>query len=196
MTEFWQDSAIGFGLGVTAYGATNVDNFLLLGSLIAGGARRASVAAGFAGATGLIVLVAMSFSALAYFMPPAALSYLGLVPVGLGLRVLFHPGSGPAGAAQLQTNAVSVAVILLANSLDTVATLAPMFAESEMTVRLALIAGIATAAVVLFSVVLRFAQRLSTLDDKGPITHRIAGVIMILVGIYVLFDTGTDLEYE
>ncbi len=196
MTEFWQDTATGFGLGVTAYAATNVDNFLLLGTLIAGGARRASVATGFAGATGLVVLVTMSFSALSYFLPPAALSYLGVVPIALGLRILFHPGAGPEGAAQLQTGAVSVAAILLANSLDTVVTLAPMFAESETIVRFALIVGIATAAVVLFAIVLRFAQRLSTLNDKGPIAHRIAGVVMILVGIYVLFDTGTDLEYE
>ncbi len=194
MTEFWQDIATGFGLGLTAYAATNLDNFLLIGTLIAGGARRSSVAVGFASAAGLVALVAMSFTALSYFLAPATLGYLGVVPIALGLRILLLPAAATEGASQLQAGAVSVAVILVANSLDTIATFAPMFAESEMIVRFALLAGFVTSATVLFSIVRPFARRLERLNDKGPIAQRIAGVIMILVGIYVLLDTSTDLE--
>ena len=193
MTELWQDIATGFGLGLTAYAATNLDNFLLLGTLIAGGARREAVAIGFFSAASLVILFSMSFTALSYVVPPAALGYLGLVPIALGIRAFLLPGSATESATQLQTGAFSVALILAANSVDTVVTFAPMFAESEMVVRLALMVGFATAAVVLISLVLRSAQRLSRLNDKGPVAQRIAAVVMILVGIYVLLDTGTDL---
>ena len=149
---------------------------------------------GFASAASLIIVVALSFTGLSYFVPPAMLGYLGLLPIVLGLRILFYHSAGSDSAARSKTGAVSVAVVLAANSLDTVATFAAMFAESETVVRLALIVGFVASAVVLLSLVLRFAPRLSKLTDKGPTTQRIAAVIMILVGIYVLLDTGTDLE--
>ena len=46
---------------------------------------------------------------------------------------------------------------------------------------------------ILLSLVLRFTKRLSTLGGGGAVAQRIAAVVMILVGIYVLLDTGTDL---
>ncbi len=193
MTEAWQDIATGFGVGFTAYAATNLDNMLLIGGLLAGGARRGSVAIGFTVAAARVILVASSFTALSYFLPPAMLGYLGIIPIALGLRLLFQRNPDIEGSTQLTTGAMSVAVILAANSLDTVAAFAPLFAESETIVRLALVVGFALAAGVLFAVVLRSAERLSTMTDKGTIAQRIAAVIMILVGIYVLLDTGTDL---
>ena len=81
MTEAWQDLVTGFGLGLTAYAATNLDNFLLICGLLAGGARRGSVTVGFAIAGSLVVLLALSFTFLSYFLPPAMLGYLGIVPL-------------------------------------------------------------------------------------------------------------------
>lgn len=193
MTEFWQDVVTGFSIGFTAYAATNLDNFLLICGLLAGGARRSSVTAGFAIAGTLIVLLAFSFSVLSYFVPPAMLGYLGIVPIVLGLRILILHGAVAEGTAQLDAGAVSVALLLAANSLDTVATFAPLFAESEVIVRLALVAGFLASAVILISLALRFTQRLSRLAYREPLAQRIAAAVMILVGIYVLLDTGTDL---
>ena len=193
MTEVWQDLATGFGLGLTAYAATNLDNMLLIGGLLAGGVRRGSVAVGFAMAGSVVILLASSFTVLSYLLPPATLGYLGIVPIALGLRLLIYHSAETESTAQVGTGAVSVAALLAANSLDTVATFAPLFAESETIVRLALVAGFLASAVALFSVVLHFAQRLSKLADSGPFAQRIAAVIMIFVGIYVLLDTGTDL---
>ena len=193
MTEAWQDLVTGFGLGLTAYAATNLDNFLLICGLLAGGARRASVTFGFAIAGSLIVLLALSFTALSYFVPPAMLGYLGIVPIGLGLRILIYHGDVAEGTAQPDAGAVSVAFLLAANSLDTVATFAPLFAESEAIVRLALVAAFLFSAVILLLLALRFTQRLSALADREPLAQRIAATVMILVGVYVLLDTGTDL---
>ena len=194
MTEFWQDVATGFGLGFTAYAATNLDNLLLIYGLIAAGARRGSVAIGFAIAGGLIILVSLSFTVLSYLLPPAMLGYLGVVPIGVGLRLLFHQSAATEGVPRLNAGAFSVAAILAANSLDTVATFAPLSAESEAIVRLALVVGFVASAAVLFTLVLQFAHHMSSLTDKGPIVQKIAAVIMVLIGIYVLFNTGTDLE--
>ena len=193
MTDAWQDLVTGFGLGFTAYAATNLDNMLLIGGLLAGGARRGSVTIGFAIASSLVVVLAFSFTALSYLLPPAMLGYLGIVPIILGLRLLIHQSAETEATAQVATGAVAVAVLLAANSLDTVATFAPMFAESEAIVRLALVIGFLVSAVILFSVVLRFTQRLSTLAGGAPAAQRIAAAVMIFVGIYVLLDTGTDL---
>ena len=193
MTEAWQDLVTGLGLGLTAYAATNLDNFLLICGLLAGGVRRGSATVGFAIASSLVVLLAFSFTALSYILPPDMLGYLGIVPIVLGLRLLIHHSAVAEGTPQSEAGAVSVAFLLAANSLDTVATFAPLFAESETIVRLALVAGFLASAVILFSVALRFTQRLSTLADREPFAQRVAATVMILVGIYVLFDTGTDL---
>ncbi|MGI9235456.1 MAG: cadmium resistance transporter [Woeseiaceae bacterium] len=194
MTEVWQDIVTGFGLGFIAYAATNLDNLLFTCGLIAGGARRGSVAAGFAISGSLVILIASSFTVLSYLLPSAMLGYLGIVPITLGLRILFRRSAATKGASQSEAGAVSVAFLLAANSVDTVATFAPMFAESETVVRLALVVGFIASAVVLFSVVLRIAQRLSKLANRGPLVQSIAAVAMIFVGIYVLLNTGTDLE--
>ena len=194
MTGPWQDAATGFGIGFAAFAATNLDNLLLVGGLIAGGARRASVATGFAIAVSLTLLVASAFSFLSCLLSPSVLGFLGIVPIALGLRILLSGSAVNEGTTQVGKAAASIAAFLLANSLDTVATFAPIFAESEAGVRLALLGGFLVSAAVLFSLVVRPAQRLSSMRHKGTVAQRIAGVVMILVGIYVLLDTGTDLE--
>ena len=194
MTEFWQDLVTGFGLGFAAYAATNLDNFLLLCGLIGGGARRRSVTVGFVTAGGLILLLALSFSVLSYLVSPAMLGYLGVVPIALGLRILIYDGVATEGTPQLAKGVFGVAALLTANSLDTVATFAPMFAESEAIVRFALVVGYIASAIVLITAVLRITRRLSRLAIKKSAAQKITGVVMILVGAYVLSDSGTDLE--
>ena len=78
MTEVWQDIATGFGLGFTAYAATNLDNMLLICGLLASGARRGSVTVGFIMAGSLVVLFTLSFSVLSCLLPPDMLGYLDL----------------------------------------------------------------------------------------------------------------------
>jgi len=194
VTEICQDVITGLGLAFTAYAATNLDNLLVLCGLIAGGARRGSVAVGFAAAGSLIILLASSFIFLSYVVPPGKLSYLGVVPIVLGLRMLIHHRAATTRTVQAKANFTSVSVLLIANSSDTIGAFAPMLAESESIVRLALVGGYIASAVILFLLVLGFSRRLSKLADREKVAHRVTAVIMICVGAYVLLNTGTDLE--
>lgn len=194
MTETLQDAITGFGLAVTAYTATNVDNFLLLCGLVVSGGRRSSIMLGFAAAGAMIVLIASSFMFLAYLVPASMLGYLGVIPIALGLRMLAGQRAATGDTVQTKATAASVSMLLMANSVDTIGTFAPMLAESEPVVRLALIAGYAASAVLLFALVLRFSRQLSRLQNSEKLAQRITAVIMIGVGVYVLLNTGTDLE--
>ena len=194
MTETLQDAITGFGLAITAYTATNLDNFLLLCGLVVSGVRRSSIMLGFAAAGAMIVLIASSFMFLAYLVPASMLGYLGVIPIALGLRMLVGQRAATGDTVQAKATAASVSMLLMANSVDTIGTFAPMLAESEPVVRLALIAGYAASAVLLFALVLRFSRQLSRLQNSERLAQRITAVIMIGVGVYVLLNTGTDLE--
>ena len=124
------------------------------------------------------------------------LGYLGIVPLVLGLRLLLLSPGTHENALPARVSAAGIAALLIANSVDTVAAFAPLFAESYPAVRLSLAVGFGLAAATWLTLVIGIAGRLRRLFDSSAtaarLAPRIAGVIMILVGAYILWDSGTD----
>ena len=114
-------------LATVLFAATNADDLLLLMVFFAQpGARPREVVAGQL--LGLAVLTGVSFAAawFALVAPATWLPWLGLAPLFLGLRWLFHPSAddAPAGNASWRT----VAIVTIANGADNLGAYIPAFA--------------------------------------------------------------------
>ena len=194
MAEFWQDILTGFSFALITYAATNADNFLALVGLAANAKQPRQIVAGFSLAAVVVLALLASFSLLTYLIPVNSLQYLGVIPIAIGLRLLASANTESAAPVTGQVTVASVSTVLAVNSVDTVATIGPLFAESELPVRAALITGYVVAASLMIWAVFHVSRSAEKLLGDSKIVHFLAPVIMIGVGCYILFNTGTDLE--
>ncbi|SRR6056297_95851 len=194
MPELWQDIVTALILAFVTYASTNLDNLLLLSSLATGRADRRPIAYGFLSATVLTATISVAFVLLSWFLAPTVIRYLGIVPIALGARMLIARPTEEGKRAAGVLTAPGVALVLLANSTDTVAGFGPLFAESEPVVVAGLLAGFAVTAGVWLALVMRLSgsSALGTRTAAG--LQRLTPLIMIVVGLYILADTGTDLQ--
>ena len=175
-----------------AYAATNIDNLLIMASLGAGRASRGQLIAGFVVASCTVLLVASTAVFIDRLLPPQVLGYLGFVPISIGVYLLLFAPARPETATGGQTTWPAIAGLLLANSGDTIFALGPLFAESGSNARLGLTAGFAMIATVWLFLILGASKRVARSKWLGRLGYRIAPWMMILVGIYVLSDSATD----
>lgn len=192
MNELLQDISTAGVLAATTYIATNLDNLVVLSGLTVG-TNRASVVAGYAIATASLLIALLVSAAFGRLVPIDLLGYLGFVPLLMGVRLLFV-SSNPAGSATATGIGTSgVVSIILSNSVDSLAAFTPLFAESELVVVIALAAGFVISAGAFLTFTLRVSSQPIIAQRIARIGPKLAPLIMIAIGIYVLWDSGTDL---
>jgi cadmium resistance protein CadD (predicted permease) len=186
---------------VAAFGATNLDNLVLLVALLARHpARRALVLNGYAGAMLILIGVSFGLGKAAELIPVSYLGYLGVVPLGMGVAGLAKLGSkraigtdepAPPPAAS-GTVLAGTALTQLSNGSDTLVTFSVLLADSSPAADLLILATFA-GLVVLFCLLAMHAVGHPRL---GAILHRagryLTPLILIFVGVYILSDTVTD----
>ena len=175
-----------------AYAATNIDNLLIMATLGAGRASRAHLVAGFVIASCTVLLVVSIAVFIDRVLPPEVLGYLGLIPIGIGAYLLLFAGTRPETSAGSETTWPAVAGLLLANSGDTIFALGPLFAESGSDARLGLALGFAMIAALWLFLILGATKRVARSQWLGRLGYRIAPWMMILIGLYILSDSATD----
>lgn len=175
-----------------AYAATNIDNLLIMASLGAGRASRGHLVAGFLVASGIVLVVAAMAMFIDRVVPPELLGYLGFVPISIGIYLLLFTGGQAETAADRAATWPAVSALLLANSGDTIFAIGPLFAESGRDARIGLAAGFILIAVAWLLLILNVAERVARSPLLGRLGHRMAPWMMILVGIYILTDSTTD----
>lgn len=179
--------------GLTVYLGTNLDNLVLLTALA--GTRPDGPSQGRSAVfvvAGIVMGAALALGHVLSAVPVGVMNRLGFVPLGLGLwmagRAIMMRGSD--GAGRLPRG--SLVLLLLFGSSDTIAALTPLLAETVMGLRLPLLSGVALGAVLLAGglnwTLTRPALR-RALERHG---RWIAPLVMILAGLYMLADTGTD----
>ncbi len=192
----WTSIAAALVIAPLTYAATNLDNLVLLAAVHTQVNSRHKLATGFTVASAVILGLSAAGSLVAYALPANVLGYVGVVPLAFGLRLLILSPEAHANALPARISAATIATLLIANSVDTVVAFAALFAESYPAVRVALGLGFALTAVTWLALVIRIAGRLRQLLDSSAtvarLAPRIAGVIMVLVGAYILWDSGTD----
>lgn len=176
-----------------AYAATNIDNLLIMASLGAGRASRRDLVAGFVVASAAVLAIASSAMFIDRVVPAEVLGYLGFVPISIGVYLLLFTGARDAPSTARGMAWPAIAGVLLANSGDTIFAVAPLFAESGSDARLGLALGFALVAAVWLLLIVNVAERVASSRVLGKLGHRIAPWMMILVGLYILSDSTTDL---
>jgi cadmium resistance protein CadD (predicted permease) len=189
----WADVATTVLLVSVTYAATNVDNLLIMATLAAGMASRSAVIAGFVVASIAVLLIASLATFIEDLLPAAVLGYLGFVPISIGVYLLFDSGSPDDDAAGRATTWPAITGLLFANSGDTIFALGPLFAESEDSARIGLAAGFVVIAMVWLVLILNVSSRVAASARLSRLGHWLAPWMMILIGLYILTDTGTDL---
>ncbi len=181
-------------LAAGVYASTNLDNLILLGSVAAVHPRKQFLVSGYLLASTCLLLACVGFSLLSLVVPVQALAYLGAVPLFMGLRMLARPSHSAHSGKDTVPSMWAVAILILANSLDTVAAFGPLYAESKASAVAGLSLGFAGAAALWLAVILKLASRLPDLSSWQRTLNYGPGVIMVVVGLYVLLDTVTDLQ--
>ncbi|SMO42453.1 cadmium resistance transporter [Ruegeria faecimaris] len=174
---------------------TNLDNLAALVALIlVSGDKRAVF--GFLFAQGLVISASLLFAMGIEGVIPGWAGYLGMIPLTLGCLAAIRQwrGQGVDTPAHLEAGASILVTTLLFTSLsmDTLAVLAPLLADSTPTFRIAGGLGAGLAVVGLAT--------LALLGAKSPlISGRIARklemlvpYVMICAGLYILSNSWTD----
>ena len=175
-----------------AYAATNVDNLLIMASLSAGRASRGHLVVGFVVASCTVLLIASMAVFIDRLVPPEVLGYLGLVPISIGTYLLLFSGAEAQQATSRTATWPAVSGLLLANSGDTIFAIGPMFAESGSDARLGLALGFALTAAVWLFLILGASRRVARSVLLSRLGYRLAPWMMVLVGLYILSDSATD----
>jgi cadmium resistance protein CadD (predicted permease) len=185
-----------------AYVATNLDNFLLLVALL-GRYRQhtANVVAGFFACTLIFALVALWIGMAANFMPVQYLGFLGFVPVAMGVYELIRLRRGSAHAVEAEKEAVNGGKKIfittlssqLANGTDTVVVFSVLFIDSAPSADVLTILTIVAMAFV-FACAAVYAVGHAALGQRiDRYAHRVMPFVLIIVGLYVVANTATDL---
>jgi cadmium resistance protein CadD (predicted permease) len=187
------------GLIAGSFAATNLDNLALLVTwLMTNRGDRRRILLGHLGGMCALLVLALAFGIGAAVMPERYIGYLGLVPIAMGLRALYanlrsHQG-GPDAPEPEGRDALtfSIATTQVANGTDTVLVIGPLLADSEIGVDIMLVIGFVAmtfAWFVLASILETQTSRLALVQRYG---HWISPIVLIVVGLYILADTGTD----
>jgi cadmium resistance protein CadD (predicted permease) len=193
------DVVIAVGLFASAFAATNVDNLaLLVGWLLGGRGRSRPVFIGHLLGMLAVLLLSLAFGLGANLIPFRYVGYLGVIPLGLGLKglyALFRKGAesdATSNGTTTPTTPLAIAATQVANGVDTVLVFGPLLGDSNSGVDFMLVGGFAIMTLVWFRLA-RFleyhASRLVVLERYG---HWISPMVLILVGLYILADTVTD----
>jgi cadmium resistance protein CadD (predicted permease) len=188
----WISLSTAILLVLVAYASTNIDNLLVMAALAGGSASRAAIVTGFLLASLVVLLVSAFAIVIETFVPPEILGYLGFAPLSIGLYLLLATGTSD---SQRPLNAASwpaVTGLLIANSSDTVFALGPLFAESGPAARIGLVAGFVMIAPLWLALILGVSSKLASSKRLARIAPRIAPWMMILIGLYILSDSATD----
>ncbi|MBO6557328.1 MAG: cadmium resistance transporter [Pseudomonadales bacterium] len=177
------------------FAATNIDNLLLLISFVVSGAEKKALMLGFMGGMLLILLMSAGLGLVSLVVPVQYLGFLGVIPLMVGLQKIYEmirkPNKAEAEAAIVSIG--SMVTLQLSNGLDTVLVFAPLFADSlthvDYSIALAFLIS-AIAWLVLAMTLGQSARRIEAISRYGI---WLAPAVMIVLGLYILDNTVTDL---
>ena len=129
-----------FGVAAIAFLATNADNLLLLFAFLADRSFKPwQVIAGYA--LGMVAILALSWLVawFAHFLRPDYVGFLGVVPIGLGLKRLYdrfvrHAGSPEPASSRRSTHSqiITVALADVAHGPDTIILFSALLADADL----------------------------------------------------------------
>lgn len=187
--------AISLLTSIIAYISTNIDDIFVIMILLAQAAKGAKgklVAGHFLG-VGIITVVSMLGAFGLQNLPLKYVGILGLVPIGLGIKAwLDHKkGSDDDDAPDAQSvGLLSMTMITVGNGADNVGVYIPLFTGFSNPERIGavIVFTVMTALWVFLANSLAEFPKIKT--AVGKYKHIIIPVVFILLGIYIILDSG------
>ena len=191
-------------IGVTAgaFIGTNLDNLILLVALYARFPRRpGTVAMGYIAGMLLVGAISIAIGEGGDLISIDSLGMLGVVPIALGIMALFQlfqskqSGKTLKPASEVSSKAVFMSVLAtqLSNGADSIITFSIFLAEStdatDYLIALTFL-GMTGVFTWLAYYLLKHRKLSDAVDRYG---HYVTPFILILVGVYILTNTATDL---
>ncbi len=185
-------------LMAASYVATNLDNLLLLVLLL--GAHPESKGATLCGhlvAAGGVLVLCLAAVIAGTIIDPGLLGYLGIIPIVLGLRLLYRQFAArgePSSNTGIETRSgwLATALLLAGNSGDTLAVFLPLFAESDLRYIGVAVALFVVMAVAWGALALGVSSNLARARRLVRLGEYLVPWVMLAAGSYVLLDTATD----
>ena len=174
---------------------TSLDNFVvLLALLLSLGAARAI--GGYLLSQAIMLGAAYAVTFGTDLIAPGWAGGLGVVPIAVGLRTLWHQHrvspDPDASSGFAKTGLWGVAILFLGLSFDSFSVMAPLLSDSLPAFRLTGLFGAALAVVGLSGLALLAIQKAAPSARWAERLEQLGPYVMILVGVYVLLNTGTD----
>ena len=185
-----------------AYVATNLDNFILLVSMLARYRNRTSnVVAGYF--SGILILGFIGFwiGKVANIVPVEYLGLLGLVPISIGAVELIQLRRGKAKVAvanEKSADAVQKVFMVtlisqVSNGADTIVVFGVLFTDSMPSADVLIILTLVAMAVIFVLAGIYSVRHPALSEWIDRYAYRAMPFVLIIVGVYILANTATDL---
>jgi cadmium resistance protein CadD (predicted permease) len=188
---------------IAAFVATNLDDILVLLLFFAQGQhpRRSIILGQYLGFS-LLVLLSLPGYWGSSWVPRSGLGLLGLVPLAIGLKLLFFRGDDEAIAApELKSSprrwpflapiVYQVAAVTLANGGDNISIYLPLFANQSRWSLLVILATFFSLVGLWCALAIALVQQPVIARNLGDRAHRWIPWVFIGLGLYILWDSGT-----
>jgi cadmium resistance protein CadD (predicted permease) len=184
------------GVTVATFFGTALDNLLMLVVLRISGTPERDIAGGFLLGSLVILTLCAAGSVLSAFVPVHQLGLLGIVPVALGVIGLLSALQHPVAQSSRSTASgmTGIATLQVASSFDTLAAFLPLFADTRKTQLFVIAAGFVLMSLAWLVVARLLAGSPAVTRWLRPLERFARPVVLVLVGIYVLSNTTTDLS--
>ena len=190
-----------FSIAATAFAATNLDNLVLLvGWLLAARISTRQVFTGYFIGMSLVLSISILIGLIGYFFPTEYLGYLGAIPIALGIKMLVDlwrrrdDETGAASAPAIPGAAIGgIALTMLSNGVDSVLVFAPLLADSNTKIDLAIAVAYLLMVCLWFKLAIYATTHASRVNALRVAGEWIAPIVMIIVGLYILDNTATDI---
>ena len=183
------------------FAATNIDDIIVLSLFFARGAGQSGTTArilagqylGFAGILVAAILVTIGAGA---FLPPAAIPYFGLIPLGIGLWAAWEAWRGDdddddeAKVAGKKVGVGTVAGVTFANGGDNIGVYTPVFLSVEPLAVVAYCVIFLVLVAVLVALAKFVATRPPIAEVLERFEHILFPIVLIGLGIVILVSGG------
>ena len=185
-----------------AYVATNLDNFILLVSLLARYRNHTSnVVAGYFTCMLILGFVGLWIGKAANIAPVEYLGLLGFVPISIGVVELIQLRRGKAKVTVAKEKSVdgvqkvfmTTLFSQLGNGADTIVVFGVLFIDSMPSADILTILTLAAMAVTFLFVGIYAVRHPALCEWIDRYAYRVMPFVLIIVGVYILANTATDL---
>ncbi len=182
-------------LTVSGFAATNLDNLVLLVALSAGRGR-VRAASGYLLAAATLLAAAILGMLLGDALDPAWVGYLGVVPLSMGLYLGWQwardRGTQPGVSGVKPVGVAGSYLLMISNSGDNLAIFLPLVADTRKLLLLVIVVTYITMALLWVGLARRLVAHPRVATSLERHGRWILPCIMVLVGCFVLMDTGSD----